>query len=83
MKIPAGIDNGQGVKLSGTGEPGVNGGGRGDLIVQVTVVQPPILKRQGINIFSTVAIDIQTAVFGGEIKVKTCKKFKLDKKNKL
>lgn len=72
VKIPAGIDNGQSVKLSGAGEPGINGGGRGDLIVQVTVVQHPILKRQGINIFSTVAIDFPTAVLGGEIKVKTC-----------
>lgn len=72
VKIPAGIDNGQSVKLSGAGEPGINGGPRGDLIVQVTVVQHPILKRQGINIFSTVAIDFPTAVLGGEIKVKTC-----------
>ena len=72
VSIPAGIDNGQSVRLSGAGEPGENGGMRGDLIVQVIVVQHPVLKRQGINIFSTIAIDYPTAVLGGEVKVKTC-----------
>ena len=71
VKIPAGIDNGQTVRLSGAGNPGENGGGRGDLLVSVTVAQHPILKRQGVNIFSTISIDYPTAVFGGEAKVKT------------
>lgn len=72
VTIPAGIDNGQSVRLSGAGEPGENGGMRGDLIVQVIVIQHPVLKRQGINIFSTIAIDYPTAVLGGEVKVRTC-----------
>ncbi|MBR4314982.1 MAG: molecular chaperone DnaJ [Lachnospiraceae bacterium] len=71
VNIPAGIDNGQSVKLTGAGNPGENGGPRGDLLVNVTVAQHPILKRQGINIFSTVSIDYPTAVLGGETKVKT------------
>lgn len=69
--IPAGIDNGQSVRLSGMGNPGENGGPRGDLLITVTVAQHPILKRQGVNIFSTVSIDFPTAVLGGETKVKT------------
>ena len=71
VNIPAGIDNGQSVKLTGAGNPGENGGPRGDLLVNVTVAQHPILKRQGVNIFSTVSIDYPTAVLGGETKVKT------------
>lgn len=70
-KIPAGIDNGQSVRLSAMGNPGENGGPRGDLYVAVTVAQHPILKRQGVNIYSTVSIDFPTAVMGGETKVKT------------
>lgn len=71
VKIPAGIDNGQSVRLSGMGNPGENGGTRGDLYVNVTVAQHPILKRQGVNLFSTVSIDFPTAVLGGDTKVKT------------
>ena len=71
VKVPAGIDNGQSVRLSGAGNPGENGGPRGDLLVSISVAQHPILKRQGVNIFSTVSIDYPTAVLGGEIKVKT------------
>jgi molecular chaperone DnaJ len=71
VNIPAGIDNGQSVRVSGGGNPGENGGPRGDLLVGVTVSQHPILKRQGVNIFSTVSIDYPTAVLGGETKVKT------------
>lgn len=71
VTIPAGIDNGQSVRLSGMGEPGINGGMRGDLIVEVLVTQHPILKRQGTNIFSTVSISYPTAVLGGAVRVKT------------
>lgn len=71
VNIPKGIDNGQTVRVNGGGEPGDNGGERGDLLVNVTVIEHPILKRQGFNIFSTVAIDIPTAVLGGDVKVKT------------
>lgn len=70
-KIPAGIDNGQSVRLSGLGNPGENGGPRGDLLVGVTVAQHPILMRQGINLYSTISIDFPTAVLGGDVKVKT------------
>lgn len=71
INIPKGIDDGQAVRVSGGGEPGENGGERGDLLVVVSVTEHPILKRQGYNIFSTVAIDIPTATLGGDIKIKT------------
>ncbi|MDO5564481.1 MAG: molecular chaperone DnaJ [Eubacteriales bacterium] len=71
VNIPAGIDNGQSVRIHNMGEPGQNGGLRGDLIVGVTVIQHPILKRQGTNIFSTVSINYPIAVLGGAVRVKT------------
>ena len=71
VSIPAGIDNGQSVRLSGAGEPGTNGGPRGDLLVEVVVSQHPIFKRQDVNLFSTVPITFSKAALGGPIRVKT------------
>ena len=71
VKIPAGIDNGQCVRIQGKGEPGVNGGQRGDLLVAVMISTDPEFERDGYNIFSNVKISYPTAVLGGEIKVKT------------
>lgn len=71
VSIPAGIDNGQCVRISGKGEPGTNGGSRGDLLVAVMISSEPGFERDGYNIFSNVNISYPTAVLGGEIKVKT------------
>lgn len=71
VTIPAGIDDGQRIRLSGKGEPGKNGGPRGDLYVEVTVSASPVFKRQGENVFSTVPISFVTATLGGEIRIKT------------
>ena len=71
VTIPAGIDNGQCVRIQGKGEPGTNGGSRGDLLVAVMIADDPVFKRDGYNIFSEVKISYPTAVLGGEIKVKT------------
>lgn len=71
VTIPAGIDNGQCVRIQGKGEPGTNGGSRGDLLVAVMIADDPLFKRDGYNIFSEVKISYPTAVLGGEIKVKT------------
>ena len=71
VKIPAGIDNGPCVRIQGKGEPGVNGGQRGDLLVAVMISADPEFERDGYNIFSNVKISYPTAVLGGEIKVKT------------
>lgn len=71
ISIPAGIDSGQSIRIREKGEPGKNGGPRGDLLVEVTVSRHPIFQRQDYNIFSTVPINFPTAVLGGEIKVAT------------
>lgn len=71
VNIPAGIDNGQCVRIQGKGEPGTNGGPRGDLLVCVIISQDSNFKRDGYDIFSDVIITYPTAVLGGEVKVKT------------
>ena len=71
MPIPAGIDNGQSVRIREKGEPGINGGPRGDLLVAVMITADPMFERDGYNIFSDVHISYPTAVLGGEVKVKT------------
>lgn len=71
VSIPAGIDNGLSVRMPHGGEPGVNGGERGDLLVECIVSPHPIFKRQDTNIFSTVPISFATAALGGPIRIKT------------
>ena len=71
MSIPAGIDNGQSVRIRDKGEPGSNGGPRGDLLVEVIVGRHPIFQRQEMHIFSTVPISFAQAALGGDIRVAT------------
>ena len=71
VSIPAGIDNGQSIRIRGKGEPGTNGGPRGDLLVEVVVSRHPIFQRQDIDIFSTVPISFPVAALGGTIRIKT------------
>lgn len=71
VSIPAGIDNGQSVRIREKGEPGVNGGPRGDLLVEVNVSRHPIFQRQDMHIFSTVPITFAQAALGGDVKVPT------------
>ncbi len=71
VSIPAGIDNGQSVRIRGKGELGVNGGGRGDLLVEVVVSEHPTFRRQDTSIYSTVPISFTMAALGGEIRIKT------------
>ena len=71
VSIPAGIDNGQSVRIRDKGEPGVNGGPRGDLLVEVVVDRHPIFQRQDMNIFSTVPVSFAVAALGGEILIDT------------
>ena len=71
VSIPAGIDNGQSVRCAGGGEPGANGGERGDLLVEAVVSQHPTFKRQDTSIYSTVPISFATAALGGPIRIKT------------
>ena len=71
VSIPAGIDNGQSVRIREKGEPGVNGGPRGDLLVEVVVSRHPIFQRQDMHIFSTVPITFAQAALGADIRIKT------------
>ncbi len=69
--IPAGIDNGQARRLQGAGEPGENGGPRGDLLVEIVVTPHPKFKRQGNTIFSTVPVSYAKMALGGPIHIDT------------
>lgn len=71
VTIPAGIDNGQCKRLAGQGEPGINGGPRGDVMVEVIVGQHPIFQRQDTNIYSTVPVSFAVAALGGEVVIDT------------
>lgn len=71
VTIPAGIDNGQSIRIREKGEPGSNGGPRGDLLVEVSVSRHPIFQRQDMHIFSTVPISFAQAALGADVKIKT------------
>ncbi len=71
VTIPAGIDSGQSIRIAGMGEPGTNGGSRGDLLVEVIASRHPRFVRDGVNLYSTESITITEAALGGDIKVKT------------
>ena len=71
ITIPAGIDDGQSIRIAGKGEPGVNGGTRGDLLVEVTVMRHPIFQRDGYNLYSTAPISFAQAALGGDVRITT------------
>lgn len=71
VSIPAGIDNGQSVRIREKGEPGTNGGPRGDLLVEINVSRHPIFQRQDMNIYSTAPISFAQAALGGEVRIST------------
>lgn len=71
VSVPAGIDNGQSIRIRGKGEPGVNGGPRGDLLVEVIVSPSPVFAREDYNVFSEVPISFADAALGREIRIKT------------
>ena len=71
VTIPAGIDDGQSIRIREKGEPGLNGGPRGDLLVEVNVQRHPIFQRQDMNIFSTAPITFAQAALGGDVRIST------------
>lgn len=71
VDIVPGIDNGMSVRIRDKGEPGVNGGPRGDLMVEVHVARHPVFQRDDMNIYSTVPISFPVAALGGKIRIKT------------
>jgi curved DNA-binding protein len=71
ITIPAGVENGQTIKITGHGGPGVNGGPAGDLYISFVIADDPKFKRLGSDLYTTVKVDLYTAVLGGEITVDT------------
>ncbi|WP_306350336.1 J domain-containing protein [Flavobacterium sp. '19STA2R22 D10 B1'] len=71
ITVPAGIANGQVIKLKGHGGPGVNNGPNGDLYITFVVTEDPVFKRLENDLHLAVTLDLYTAVLGGEIMVDT------------
>jgi molecular chaperone DnaJ len=71
IKIPAGVETGSRLRVTGEGEAGVNGGPPGDLFVVLHVKEHEIFERQGANLYSAVPITFAQAALGAEIKVRT------------
>lgn len=71
ITIPAGIENGQVIKLKGYGAPGVNGGPAGDLYITFAITAHPLFKRLGNDLYTTTKIDLFTALLGGEKTIDT------------
>ena len=71
VSIPAGIDDGQSIRIRDKGEPGPNGGPRGDLLVEVRVARHPVFAREDMNIFSSANISFAQAALGGKIRIPT------------
>lgn len=73
ITIPAGIENGQTIKIAGHGGPGINGGPNGDLYITFIIANHPRFKRLGNDIVMKAELDLYTAVLGGEITLETLK----------
>ncbi len=71
ITIPAGIENNQTIKITGHGGQGINGGPNGDLYITFSIANYPGIKRLGNNLYSTVGLDLYTAVLGGDLMIDT------------
>ncbi len=73
ITIPAGVENGQTIKLKEYGEPGVNGGPAGDLFITFVIASDPVFKRSGNDLYVQAEVDLYTAILGGEMMIDTLK----------
>ncbi|MFO7622613.1 MAG: J domain-containing protein [Bacteroidales bacterium] len=71
ITIPAGIENGQTIKIAGHGGPGINGGPNGDLYITFSIADHPGFKRLGNDLYTQADLELYTAVLGGEVTLKT------------
>ena len=71
VKIPAGVDTGARVRVAGEGQPGLNGGARGDLFLTISVKPDPAFDRKGDDLGVDVQVPLTTAILGGEVPVPT------------
>lgn len=70
-RVPAGVTNGQKIRIAGKGQPGINGGAPGDIILQVTVEPHPVFEVQGRDVYENVPISFDEAALGATIEVPT------------
>ena len=73
VSIPAGVTDGDRVRLAGLGSPGVNGGPAGDLYLQVEVLPHVFFERKGADLYAKINVPLTTALLGGEVPVPTIK----------
>jgi curved DNA-binding protein len=73
VNIKPGTNQGQRLRIPGKGAPGFNGGPDGDLYVKINIVDNPVFKRQGNDLYTDIVVDLYTAVLGGKVDVKTLK----------
>ncbi len=71
ITIPAGVEDGQVIKLKGHGGEGINGGPAGDLYITFMIAPDPTFKRSGSDLYANVDIDLYIAVLGGEVVLET------------
>src|SRR6478735_6318973 len=71
ITIPAGVEDGQKIKIKGHGGPGINGGPNGDLYISFQIINNTKFRRDGNDLHTTVDLDLYTAVLGGEIIIDT------------
>ncbi|MES2680499.1 MAG: DnaJ C-terminal domain-containing protein [Bacteroidota bacterium] len=71
LTIPAGVENGQTIKISGHGSAGVNGGPNGDLYITFSISNNTKFRREGSNLYADAELDLYTALLGGEIMLDT------------
>lgn len=71
LTIPAGVENGQTIKIAGHGGPGVNSGPAGDLYITFMVADDPHFQRNGSDLYAQTKLDLYTAVLGGEVTIDT------------
>lgn len=71
LTIPAGVENGQTIRIKGHGSPGMNDGPAGDLLITFAIADDPRFRREGSNLYATIDLPLYTAVLGGEVFVDT------------
>jgi len=71
LTIPAGVENGQVIKIKSKGGKGINGGPNGDLYIKFSIKNHTQFKREGNNLYSTIDLDLYTAILGGEMTIDT------------
>jgi len=71
ITIPAGIENGQTIKIAGHGSAGLNGGPNGDLYITFSITNHPDFRRLGNNLYVTAELDVYKAILGGDLTIAT------------